>query len=153
MTEQAVDPGRSRPVIAIDGAESSEGRAIFVISALNWCIDWLPGVELKLIDVANEDVILAASVFFWQHGIHLAISPADDAESSLAGADLYAAAAFRAPRHLRLEEAHDEGIPVLLAIQFPDPDWLSAPVLCRRPAAFDPRIFAEELGAIVKPWL
>lgn len=153
MTEQTVPAGCSRPVIAIDGTESIEGRSLFVISALNWCLDWLCEVELRLIDVADEDVILAAQVFLWEHGVRLAINPGGDGEFPLTGAHLYAAAAFRGPRHLRLDEAKKEDIPVFLAIQFPDPDWLSAPLLCRRAAAFDPRIFAEQLGAIVKPWL
>jgi hypothetical protein len=153
MTNTTVDRGRSRPVIALDGSESMQGRALFVLSALTWCLDWLPAVDLRLIDVTNEDVTLAAKVFMWEHGINVAILSPESDESPLSGADIYAAVTFRSASHLRIKEAASFGIPVLLAMQFPDTIWLSGSVLCRRPSAFDPRLFANDLGAIVKRWL
>jgi len=153
MTNTTGDRGRSRPVIALDGSESLQGRALFVLSALTWCLDWLPAVDLRLVDITNEDVSLAAKVFSWEHGINLALSSPTDVESSMTGVDLYAAVAFRSAYHLRIQEAASSGIPVLLAMQFPETAWLTAAILGRRPSAFDPRLFAADLGAIVKRWL
>jgi hypothetical protein len=153
MSAPNVNTGRTRPVIALDAAECSEGRALFTISALYWCTDWLPSVDLRFVDLTNEDVALAAEVFRWEHGIDYSIRKSGSGESPLEGADLYAAVAFSSARHLRLHEAYRSGIPTLLAIQFPEPRWLSPAVLCRCPAAFDPRVFASELGGVVKPWL
>jgi hypothetical protein len=143
-------PERGRPAVALDGSESLDGRALFVLSALHWCLDWLPAVDVRMIDVVNEDVRLAADVFRWDHGIDLRVE--ENAEF-LASADLYAAATFRSVDHLRLPEARRAGVRVLLTVEFPDDTALASSVLFRRPAAFDPRLFARELGAIVTPWL
>lgn len=155
MTLRVSDRGsvQARPVIALDGTESMEGRALFLISTLYWCLDWLSAVDLRLIDVTAEDVTTAARVFQWEHGIDLDIYSPEIGTSPLAGADLYAAAAFRSARHLRLSEAQYARIPALVAIQFPDSDWLSPSIICRQPAAFDPQIMAADLRSVVKPWL
>lgn len=144
---------QERPLIALDGTESTEGRALFVISALYWCLDWLPAVDLRIIDVKNEDVSAAVQVLRWEHGVDLQVVDVPESESPLLHADLYAAAAFRSADHLRVAEAEEAGIPLLLTLQYPDEAWLSFPVLCRRDAAFNPRVFARELEAAVKPWL
>jgi hypothetical protein len=140
-------------VVALDGTESAQGRALFTISALHWCLEWLPAVELRFIDITNEDVMLAAEVFRWEHGIEYCIHEPAAGNSPLEGADLYVAALFSSAGHLRLREASRAGIHTFMAIQFPEPDWLSPAILCRRPAAFNPRVFASELGGIVTSWL
>jgi|SRR5450432_485533 hypothetical protein len=142
-----------RPTIALDGTETMEGRALFMLSALQWCTGWLPAVDLRMVDVTNEDVELAANVFSWEHGIPIDLRPPCEDDSMLEGVDLYAAAGFQSPGHLRLTESRHLGIPVLLAIQFPDPTWFSASIQLRRAAAFNPRVFAAELEQIVKTWL
>jgi len=141
-----------RPVIAIDGSESIEGRASYTLSALSWCAAWLPRVDLKMIDIVDENIFLALDVFQWEHGIAIGRHAPDSPDSSLSGADLYVAAAFRSADHLRLPEARDARVPTMLAIQFPNANWYSAQALLRHAAAFDPRIFAAELKAIVRPW-
>jgi hypothetical protein len=141
------------PVLVIDGAESMEGRALFVISALAGCLDWLPSVTVRFADVIDENVVTALDVFRHDHGIQFDVRHPADRTSPLRGADLYAAVAFRSAGHLRLGEAQSARIPTLLAIQFPEPEWVSPSVLLRRAAAFDPRRFAADLGAIVTPWL
>jgi hypothetical protein len=141
-----------RPVIAIDGTESVHGRALFTLSALYWCVDWLSDVEVRLIDALDDDVILAASILRAEIGADLRIQPSPRELSTLAGADIYVAAAFRSAEHLRLAEAARWRIPVMLALQFPDPEYLGGSVLRQR-AAFDPRVFAEHLYTIVRPWL
>jgi hypothetical protein len=143
---------RNRPVIALDGTESVHGRALFAVSALYWCVDWLPEVEVRLIDALDDDVILAASILRAETGADLRIQPSFSKFSTLAGADIYVAAAFRSGDHLRLAEARHWRIPVMLALQFPDPEYLSGSVLRQR-AAFDPKVFAEHLYTIVGPWL
>jgi hypothetical protein len=153
MTAEHSRAGENSPVIAVDGSESLSGRALFAISALSWCLEWLPRVHLRITDLTDENVALALDVFQFEHGINIDIRHANDRASPLLGADLYAAVAFRSGRHLRLAEARNAGIPTMLAIQFPQPEWFSASVLLRQPAAFDPRCFAADLGAIVKPWL
>lgn len=156
MPHDDTSPGADRPVIVVDGTESVAGRALFTISALYWCRAWLPGVDLRLIDVANPNVLLAAEAFSWEHGISFDIrhaDPARDGECPLDGADLYAAVVFRSARHLRLEQARMRAIPMLLAIQFPEPEWFAASTLLRSEAAFDPRVFACDLECVIRPWV
>jgi hypothetical protein len=143
---------RARPVIALDGSESIEGRALFAISALYWCAEWLHHVEVRLIDVSAESVVLATDVLRWDLGVTVGMRRQSAIESALSGVDLYAAAAFRSTRHLRLSEAAHAGIPTMVALQFPEPEQFGA-FVPRQRAAFDPRAFAAEMGAIVKPWL
>jgi hypothetical protein len=142
-----------RPIVAVDGSESMEGRALFVISALSYCTEWLPQVALRLADVCDDNVITAIDLLRFEHGIDVDIRHPADRASPLRGADVYVAAAFRSASHLRLGEACRAGIPTLLAIQFPAPEWVSPSVLLRRDSAFDPRAFAADLSAIVRPWL
>ena len=140
------------PVIALDGAESVEGRALFTISALYWCAPWLSRVEVRLIDVVNEDVALAASVFEADTGNKLEVYQPFGRQSPLRGSDLYAAAAFRSASHLRLAEAQLAKIPVVVALQFPEPLFLNSSIFMQK-AAFDPRIFAERLYTTVESWI
>lgn len=141
-----------RPVIALDGTESQQGRALFLMSALHWCADWLPAVSVHLLDATDEDVLLAADALRWEHGVELHVSDGES-QTVMEDVDLYAAAAFQSVDHLRLEEARRAGVPVFLTVQYPDGNALTAPVLYRHAAAFDPKRFAQELGAIVRPWL
>ncbi|HTC33305.1 MAG TPA: hypothetical protein VK724_08035 [Bryobacteraceae bacterium] len=145
-------PRSGRPVIVLDGTESVYGRALFAISALYWCAEWLANVEFRLIDVSDEDVLLAVAVLRADMGADLEVRPSSKDFSPLGDADLYVAAAFRSAQHLRLSEAAYGKIPVLLAMQFPDAEYINGSVLRQR-AAFEPKLFAEELYAIVKPWL
>jgi len=142
----------SVPVIALDGAESVEGRALFAISALYFCGLWLSRVEVRLIDVVNEDVALAAAVFEADTGNKLTIYRSSQGRSPLHGSDLYAAVAFGSPSHLRLAEAQLGKIPVIVALQFPEPGFLNSSIFLQK-AAFDPRIFAERLYTTVESWI
>jgi hypothetical protein len=140
------------PVIALDGAESVEGRALFAISALYWSARWLSRVEVRLIDVVNEDVALAAAVFEADTGNKLAVYRPSWRRSPLEGSDLYAAAAFRSASHLRLAEAQLAEIPVVVALQFPEPRFLNSSIFMQK-AAFDPKVFAERLYTTVESWI
>jgi hypothetical protein len=140
------------PVIALDGAESVQGRALFAISGLYWCALWLSRVEVRLIDVVNEDVALAAAIFEADTGNKLTIYCPSRGKSPLAGSDLYAAAAFRSPSHLRLAEAQLMKIPVVVALQFPEPGFLNSSIFMQK-AASDPKLFAERLYATVESWI
>jgi hypothetical protein len=142
-----------RPVIVLDGCESIEGRALLTISALYWCAQWLPRVDVRFSDVMDEDVILAVNALRWDCGASVALVRASSVRSPLLGADLYGGIAFRSVSHLRLAEAAAIGIPAVVAVQFPFEDEFRPNLLLRQLAAFDPRVFADELYAIVKPWI
>jgi hypothetical protein len=141
----------SVPVLALDGAESVQGRALFAISALYWCAPWLSRVEVRLIDVVNEDVALAAAVFEADTGNQLTVYR-PSRRSPLEGSDLYAAAAFRSASHLRLAEAQFAKIPAVVALQFPEPRFLNGSIFMQK-AAFDPKIFADRLYTTVESWI
>jgi hypothetical protein len=70
------------PVIAFDGSESVSGRALLCLSALYHCSDRLHGVKLRLIDVAEADVRLAAEALHWDVGLTIDVRPAGCAETS-----------------------------------------------------------------------
>ena len=136
------------PVIAIDGNESVSGRALLCLSALYHCSDRLHGVRLRLIDVDDADVRLAAEALHWDVGLAIDVRPANsaaDEESPLAGASLYAGIACGSARHMRLEEAERRHIPTMLAMQFPDEDEVCRGFRLKEDAAFDPRRFATAL--------
>jgi hypothetical protein len=135
------------PVIAFDGNESTSGRALLCLSALYHCSDRLHGVGLRLIDVANPDVLLAAEALHWDVGLAVDVRPAGSAGgkgSPLAGVSLYAGIACGSARHMRLDEAVRRHIPTMVAMQFPDEDEVCQHVL-QEDAAFDPQLFAEAL--------
>jgi hypothetical protein len=136
----------------LDGAESEAGRALFAISALYWCARWLSRFEVRLIDVVNEDVALAAAVFEADTGNKLTVYRPSLRRSPLEKSDLYVAAAFRSASHLRLEEAQLANIPVIVAIQFPESGFLNSSIFMQK-AAFDPKIFAERLYTTVESWI
>ncbi|NYZ17765.1 hypothetical protein HL658_34915 [Azospirillum sp. RWY-5-1] len=143
-----------RPVIlALDGTEGMEGRALFTLSALTFAGGWSAGVAIRMIDVTDDNVLLAAEALAWDEGIAVEIRrPGDEEErgSPLEGAGLYAGAAFRHARHMRLEEARRRGIPVLAAIQYPDPADALPPPPGEPDAAFDPRRFAAAIGRALR---
>jgi hypothetical protein len=143
----------SRPVIVLDGTESVEGRALLTISALYMCADWLDRIYVRLSDVTDENVALAAEAMWWDCGISVTLLRPSRFRSPLLGADLYGGIAFRSVRHLRLLEAAVAGIPALVAVQFPAEEEFRPGLLLRQRAAFDPREFAAELYTIVKPWI
>lgn len=140
-------------MIVIDGTESMEGRALLAIAALYWCTDWLSSVDLRLCDVVEEDVVLAAQNFEWDCGAPLTLHRPSSVKSPIAEADLYAAIAFRNVDHLRLGEAEMVGVPALVAVQFPVQNCCRSSFLLRQSSAFDPRSFARDLHNVVKPWL
>jgi hypothetical protein len=150
---QETIPRSERPLIALDGTESENGRGLFTLSALSYCTDWLPLVRLRMADVANENVVTAIDVFRFEHGIDIDVRHPADRSSPLQDADLYGGVGYRSAAHMRISEAHRSGIPVLLAMQFPEPEWVSPVTVLRHDAAFDPAQFGSLLGAIVKPWI
>lgn len=147
------DGARRAPILVIDGSETIEGRAMAVLSALHHCRDWIGNVQLKMIDLTDEDVTLACDVLRWEDGLEIETHPPLRSSEVLENADLYVAIAFRTCQHLRLEQASQCGIPALLAVQFPDPAWTTPSTVLRHRAAFDPREFATVLRQVVGPWL
>lgn len=135
------------PVIAFDGNESASGRALLCLSALYHCSDRLHGVKLRLIDVADADVRLAAEALHWDGGLAVDVRPAESAGkgSPLAGVSLYAGIACGSARHMRLDEADRRHIPTMVAMQFPDEDEVCRGFELQEDAAFDPQLFAEAL--------
>lgn len=150
---------KDQPLLVFDGTESANGRALFTLSALHWCADWLPRTRVLFIDVTDENVTIAAKALHWDMGIYLELRPEPashdgaDGGGPLADASLYAGVAFRSAGHMRIAAARTRGVPVLLAVQFPDDGWLSASTLLRDDAAHDPKAFAAHLGTVVAPWL
>lgn len=143
------------PVIALDGNESITGRALLCLSALYHCADRLHHVGIRLIDVTDPNVLLAAEALHWDIGLQLDAWPAERARSDgspLADVALYAGIACGSARHMRLEEARQLQIPTFLAMQFPEQEWLSPAIVLRQDAAFDPRKFAEGITRIVERW-
>lgn len=142
-----------RAVLALDGTEGMEGRALFALSALAFAQDWSASVSIRLIDVADDSVLLAAEALSWDEGIAIETWCAGDGTdrgSPLDGAVLYAGAAFRNARHMRLDEARRRGIPTVVAIQYPDPGE-DIPLPPTEPdAAFDTRRFAALIGRALR---
>lgn len=140
-------------VLALDGTEGVEGRALFTLSALAFSRPWRDTVTIRLIDVTDNNVLLAAGALGWDEGITIEIrKPDEEAErgSPLEGAALYAGVAFRSARHMRLEEARRRGIPTVVAVQYPDPGEESPLPPTEPDAAFDTRQFAALLGRAVQ---
>lgn len=136
-------------ILALDGSESIHGRGFLVVSSLYWCVEALEGIDVRILDVTSRDVQLALDVFQWDTGVRLTVQP--DAEG-LEDAALYGGIAFRSAAHLRLSEAARHDVPTLVAIQFPAPEWMSAPILALGNAAFDPKLFGERLRDAVRSW-
>lgn len=135
------------PALAIDGTESDVGRALLALSALYWCRDWLAGFRIRVCNLAREDVILACQALHFDTKLRLELRPRGhgDGRAALEGASFYAAIACRTADHLFLDEARDLGIPTLIAIQFPNPQWASPAMLRHHDIAFEPRRFASAL--------
>src|ERR1051325_10431989 len=125
-----------RPVIVLDGSEGVEGRALLTISALYWCEDWISRVDVRFSDVKDENVVLAANGLRWDCGISVTILDTSMMRSPLFGADLYGGIAFRSVDHMRLKEASAEGIPALVAVQFPSEKDIGPSLVLRQRAAF-----------------
>lgn len=145
-----------KPIIAFDGAESIHGRAFHCISALYYCADWLSDVECRFIDVADQNVMLAAEAFHWDVGVTLDIWSSQrvaDEGSPLVNVSLYAGAVCGSAHHMRLKEASLLQVPTFLAIQFPEKQWLAPAIVLRLEAAFNPRRFAENLTSLVRQWI
>lgn len=144
------------PIIAFDGNESAAGRALFCLSALYHCTDSLHGLVVRLIDVADPDVLMAAEAFYWDTGIEIDVWPVERAAadgSPLVGVRFYAGIASGSASHMRLGEASWRQVPTLLALQYPDQEWLSASIVLRQNAAFDPRLFAEAVAGGIERWV
>lgn len=137
----------------MDGAESLEGRALTALGAFYHCGGWLLQLDLNLIDVTNEDVAIAVQALRWERGVEVKTHPPSGSGSVLERGELYAAIAFRGCGHLRLAQAAAWGIPTMLAVQFPRPEWRNASTVLRQSAAFDPRVFAADLYEVIRPWL
>ena len=147
---------KQAPIIAFDGNESASGRALLCISALYHCADRLHELGVRLIDVADPNVLLAAETLHWDVGLKVdawAIERAAKDGSPLAGVDLYAGIACGSAWHMRLGEAAQRHIPTFLAMQFPEETWLSPAVVLRQDAAFDPRQFAQAVVKIADRWV
>lgn len=141
-----------RPVIAIDGTESVNGRALLTLSALYWCEDWLSDIRLRIIDVADDNVLLACRALEWDLGTTVEIRNAGT-PASLEGVNLYAGIGFRSADHMQLDEAEILALPTLIALQFPDNRWCRPSILLREDEAFDPSKFADHLRKMVQTWL
>lgn len=143
-------------VIVLDGAETLDGRALYLISALYFCHEWSKLVSFRLINVTDDNVSLAAEALSWDEGVAIDVWKQGDEKrrgSPFADADLYVAVSFRSMVHMELEEAGRYQVPTVLAIQYPDLALLSPVVLLARKAAFDPRLLAAMIGRVVRPWL
>lgn len=141
-----------RPILAIDGTESINGRALLTLSALYWCEGWLSDIHLRVIDVADDNVLLACRALEWDLGTTVEIRNTGT-PASLAGADLYAGIGFCSADHMRLAEAEMLALPTLVALQFPDNRWCLPSILLREEEAFDPSKFADHLRKMVQTWL
>lgn len=135
----------ARPLLLLDGVESATGRALMTISALYWSLDWLDGATPHLVGVIDPDVVLAAQAFVRDTGARLSWSA--DTLDLFKDARLYAGIAFRSGAHMQLDAARRRRVPVVLAVQYPDENWLTASTVIHQPLAFDPRRFAQHLGA------
>lgn len=145
----------SKIKIILDGVESGAGRATFLISSLYFCADWITKAELIMINASDESVVIASQSLYWDVGIKIDLREAENGinEQILTGASLYAGVAFRSAEHMCIAEARSHGVPTLVAIQFPDPDWFSASTMLREDVAFDTRALSCHLKSIILPWL
>jgi hypothetical protein len=101
----------------------------------------------------SDNILIAANALAWEHGMLFDTDHCEsDGDVALSSVDLYAGAAFRTPRHMFLEAAARQGVPVLAGVQFPLAEWLRPATLLSTEAAFDPRIFAAHLGDEVARW-
>lgn len=136
-------------IIAFDGTETAQGRALSLISALYWCADALRDVEVRFIDVQSPDVELALHVLYFETGIRAYTQPHGDNFRTFS---LYAGIAFQSAAHMRLDEAKQHGTPLFVAIQFPEPEWMNATTLSTSKAAFDPQCFGGHVERIIRGW-
>lgn len=134
-----------KPLLALDGQETEFGRALFCISSLYWA-DWAHTVRIRFLDVRNPDVSIALDALRWDLGFEIEISSHAD---GLEEAALYAGICFRSAAHMRFAHARRWGVPVVLALQYPDREWISASSLLHQEFAFDPKRFADHLSHIV----
>lgn len=144
---------RIGPLLVIDGTESIVGRAMLGLSALHVAGAWLDRVQVRFIDIADEDLLLGLNALEWDRGITIERRFTGGSADDLAGARLYAAIAFRSANHLRLGQAQAAGIETLVALQFPDVDWSGSPSICNGAIAFDAVAFADKLGQTMAKWL
>jgi hypothetical protein len=133
-------------LLVFDGTESISGRALLTISSLYWA-PWAHSVRIRFIDVNSPDVLLALQALRWDLGLDVEVF---DAPDGLMDATLYAGICFRSANQMRLGEARKRSIPIVLALQYPEAEWLSASVLIHEESAFDPKGFADHVGAVIR---
>lgn len=149
LRESTIPSYPSTPLIVFDGTESVCGRSLWTVSSLYWSLEWLDTVAVTFIDVVNPNVVIALKTFMYDTGVSLTWTSGDTTEV-LSKASLYAGIAFGSAQHMRLAKAHHHGVPVVLALQYPRAEWLTASTLLHEDVAFDPRRFAGHVGAVAR---
>lgn len=141
-----------KPLIVFDGRENLFGRALFCVSSLYFAEPWFSLVTVRFIDIESPDVLTALAAARWDLGIEIEAWERSRSclASPLAGATVYAGVAYRSAAGMRLDEAQAGGVAPVVMLQHPDANWLSASTLLHAEMAFDPRRFADHLGAMVK---
>jgi hypothetical protein len=135
---------RGSRIVCLDGTEGLDGRALMLLSVCHLAARRLRSWSLRIIDVDDPDVELAAEALAFDTGLDVHVLGSTAAEDPLRGASLYVALTHRGIAHLRLEEAARAGIPVLAAAQSAECPGRSDML----PTAFghDTRAFADLLG-------
>jgi hypothetical protein len=135
-------------VLVVNGAEDVQGRALFIISALYHCIDFLKPYLVRFVGVRSGAVEIAAEVLGYDTGLNVEISgdsPGSNPQKVFRNAVLYAAVVFDDVSDLGLKQATAAGVPNLIAMQFPKLSDFTAERISRLASAHDPVIFAQSL--------
>jgi hypothetical protein len=140
-----MQPAYPPPMIAIDGREGDEGRALLAVSALYHCADTLLDCPILFVDVESAAVEIAVEVLRWDTGLQVTTSP-PQARVSMERMRLLAAIVRQGLPWPRLQAVRHAGLATLIAVQFPPP-FPDGETLGLLPAAHDPCRFAERLAA------
>lgn len=147
MTITTLTNGVSQGTLLFDGAESTNGRAMMVISALYHTVQWISAYRIVFANVTDPNVAIALAAFTYDTG-----EPVETlqtiSDEDFRDVTLYAGVAFRSAAHMRIDAAAAARVPVLLAIQYPERRWTTPSTIMHARAAFDPGIFAQHLAAV-----
>lgn len=136
-----------RPRLVADGTDGMDGRALLLVSALHRGAKRMAQWEILFVSCRDPSVQTAIEALRWDTGLDVSVIPEGGEGRALSGAQLFAAVAFRDVEYLPLGAIVSHSVPMLVAIQFPDPARHGAAVFALQRAAHDPERLAAALVA------
>lgn len=120
-----------------------------LVSALHHAAVALAGWQVVFIGGPDPNVETAIDALRWDTGLDATVAPRGREGALLAGARLFAAVSFRDTAYLPLATVQAQGVPIMVAVQFPDPARHGAAVFALQRAAHDPGRLADAILARV----